>query len=129
HRLHNHGGPVSQHLGDALHDLGGVVASADDGVPAQFGGVGQHQVKGFGTSFFAEVGQQRNVAAQNRLQPGANGSEDGARANHNAAHHSQATNHAKSIQFKLRGHHVVGDHPAGCCVADAHGVRPLFSVS
>jgi hypothetical protein len=29
----------------------------------------------------------------------------------------------------LRGHHVVGDHPAGCCVADAHGVRPLFSVS
>ena len=45
HRLHDDGGAVSQDLGDALHDFGGVVTGADYRIGAQFGGMLQHQVE------------------------------------------------------------------------------------
>ncbi len=55
-RLHEHRRPICQHFGDTLHNFGGVIAGADDCVSAQFGGVLQHQVKGFGTGLFAQIG-------------------------------------------------------------------------
>src|SRR6202030_4207921 len=74
--LHHHRRPIRQHFGDALHDFGGIVASAYDCVSAQFGGVLQHQVKGFSASLFAQVGQQCDVAAQDGLQSCSNRAED-----------------------------------------------------
>ena len=48
-------GAVSEHLGDALHDLGGVVAGADHGVAAQFRCMLQHEVEGLGARLLAQV--------------------------------------------------------------------------
>jgi len=45
-RFNHDGGTVGQHLGDAVHDLRGVVARADDGISAHLSGVLQHQVEG-----------------------------------------------------------------------------------
>jgi hypothetical protein len=119
-RLDNHCRPISKHFRDALHDLSGVVAGAYDSISTQFGGVLQHQIKGFSTSFFTQIRQQRDVSAQDGLQSRSYHAKDRARANHDAADHSQTAHHAKSIQLELRGNHAVGDHPTWRIVADAH---------
>ena len=55
-RLHHHGCPVAKDLAHALHDLGGVVANADDGIRPQHRGVFQHEVEGVFAGFLAKVG-------------------------------------------------------------------------
>jgi hypothetical protein len=87
----------------------------------------QHQVKGFGARLLAQVGEQRDVAADQRLQPGADGAEDGARAHYNAAHHSERAGHAEAIQLELRRDHIVRHHSSTACVAGNHGVSSFPS--
>jgi hypothetical protein len=55
-RFHHDRCPIRQHLGHPLHHLSGVIARADDCVATQFGSVLQHQVKGLGPGFLAEIG-------------------------------------------------------------------------
>ena len=61
--LHVDGGPIGQNLGDALHDLGGIVAGADDCVAAGVRSLLLLQVYSLRARLLAKVGQQRDVAA------------------------------------------------------------------
>src|SRR5579864_391658 len=74
--LHVDGGSVGQNLGDALHDLGGIVAGADDRIAAEFRRMLQHQVEGLGARFLTQVGQQRDVAANYSLEASADCAEN-----------------------------------------------------
>ena len=70
----------------------------------------QHQVESLRSGLLAEVGQQGYISAQDGLQPRSNRAENGARAHHDAAHHSQGPEHAESIDFELGGDHVMRHH-------------------
>jgi hypothetical protein len=71
-RLNHNRRPISQYLSDALHNLGSVIPRPNDSVAAQFGRVLQHTVKSFQTGPLTQVCEQRDVAADERLQAGAN---------------------------------------------------------
>src|SRR5437660_12350234 len=58
---------ISEHLGDTLHDLGGVITDADYGVGAQLLGVLQHQREGLFAGALAEIGEQSDVSADQGL--------------------------------------------------------------
>ncbi len=58
-----HRGSVGEHFRDTLHHLGSIVTGAHDSVSTHIGGVSKHEVEGFSTGLFAEVGQQTDVAA------------------------------------------------------------------
>src|SRR5215472_11813234 len=126
-RLHYHGRPVAKDLAHALHDLGGVVANADDGIRAQYRGVFQHEVEGVFAGFLAKVGQQGDVAADERLQAGADGAEDRARAHDDPPHHAQAAHDLVAIQFKLGCCHVVGNHAAQLSATSESICLSIFS--
>src|ERR1035441_5479094 len=66
-----HGGAVTEDLGDALHDFGGVVTDADDRVGALGIGVGNHVAKGLVAGLLAEFGVNGDVAAEQTLEAGA----------------------------------------------------------
>jgi len=68
-RFHKNGRPIRQNFRDPLHHFGGIVAGADHGVASDLRRVLQHQVERFGARLLAEIGQQRDVAADQRLQP------------------------------------------------------------
>ena len=72
----------------------GVIAHADDGVRAALGGVLQHQRKGVTARFLAKLGEERDVAAEQSLQRGADRTDETARAHDNAAHHSDVPDDA-----------------------------------
>ena len=76
--------PVAQ-WDATLQDAGGPIA--DDGVAAKFGGMLQHQLKCVGAGLLAQVRQQRNVAAEDRLQTRADGAENRARTHYNSPHY------------------------------------------
>src|SRR6185437_16576811 len=80
----------------------------------------QHQVERFSAGLFAKIGQQCYVAAKNGLQARSNGSDNRPRANNNAAHHAESTHYAKSVQFKLRGHHGVRHHGSASWIGYGH---------
>lgn len=73
-RLHHDGGPIGEDFGDALHDLSGVVASADHRIRSEIPSMFEHQIESFGARFFAKIGQQCDVAADQRLQSRSDGS-------------------------------------------------------
>src|SRR6266446_8508589 len=127
-RLNHNRRPISQYLSDTLHNLGSVIPRPHYSVATQFGRVLQHQVKSFQTGPLTQVCEQRDVAADERLQAGANGAEDGTRAHHNAAHHPQGARDPEAIQLKLRRDHVVRHHPSAARVACCHSLRPPKSV-
>ncbi len=74
--LHDHRRAVAKDFGDAAHDLGGIVADADDGVCAQFLCVAMHQLERLVARFLAKAREQRNIAADERLQGPADRAED-----------------------------------------------------
>ena len=80
----------------------------------------QNQIEGLPASLLAQVREQRDVAANQRLQSRANRAEDRARAHYDTAHYSERARHAKTIQFELRRHHVVRYHPPTTCIAGCH---------
>jgi hypothetical protein len=82
--LDDDGGAVAEHLGDAGHQLGGVVTDRDDAVGAEGGGMLGHLVVGFATGLLAEVRINRDVAAEERLDGGSEITDGRARADDNA---------------------------------------------
>src|SRR5207249_10554153 len=66
--LDRHGGAVAQHLGDALHHLVRVVAHAHHGVGAQLRRVIEHEIEGLLTRLLAQLGEERDVAAEDGLE-------------------------------------------------------------
>src|SRR5262245_44888864 len=60
-------GAVAQDFGHAVHDLGGVVANADDRVRAELAGVLQDERERVRAGRLAELRQKRDVAADERL--------------------------------------------------------------
>jgi hypothetical protein len=59
---------VAEDFGDAGHHFGGVVTDADDAVGAEGGGVLGHLVIGVEAGAFAQVGVDRDVAAEDGLK-------------------------------------------------------------
>src|SRR5579859_5848494 len=100
---------VRQNFGDALHDLGGVIADANDGIGAELSGMLQHQIQRFLARPFAEIGEQRDIAADQCLQTGADGPENRTGTYNNPAHQTQSLHNVITMQIKLRGGHVVLD--------------------
>src|ERR1700722_7657973 len=80
----------------------------------------QHQVEGFGARLLAQVGEQRDVAADQSLQSRSDGAKDGTRPDNNPAHLSQRARHVELVQLKLRRPHVVRVHSTTTCVAGCH---------
>src|SRR5579871_5044859 len=86
----------------------------------------QHQVKRIRPSLFAKIRQQCNVAAEDGLQTCADSTEYRAGAHHDTADNSQGSNHAISVEFKLRGHHVVSNYRCRCALRQTHRILLLF---
>ena len=120
--FHKYRRAVCQDFSDALHDFGRVVTGTDDRVPAEFGGVLQHQIESFGARPLAKIGEQGDVAAEDGLQAGPDCADDRSGAHHNPSDDSQGARYFESIQFELRGDHVVGHHASGNTVIHSHGV-------
>src|SRR5476651_140342 len=88
-RLDEHGGSVAKNLRDALHDLGGVVAQTDDGVRTEATRMFQHALERVSPRLLAEIGENRNVAANQCLQAGADRPENGTRTNNDPTNNSK----------------------------------------
>src|SRR5712692_2690261 len=66
--LHLDGRAIGEHLGDALHHFGGVVAHSDNGVGAMFAGVLQQQFECIFARLLAEIRENGDVPADDGLQ-------------------------------------------------------------
>ncbi len=97
HRLNQNRGAVSQDLGHSLHDLGRVVARANDRVPAKFSRMLQHEIEGLGGSFLTKICQERDIASDEGLQACADGAEDGTRSHNNSAYYAKGLYDAKTV--------------------------------
>ena len=103
------GGAVTEDLGDALVDFGGVVTDADDGVGALGVGVVDHLAKGLVAGLLAQFGVNGDVAAEQALDARADVADDGAGAHDDAAHQSEIADDAVAIESESRGDHAVGN--------------------
>src|SRR5579859_882751 len=110
------GSAVGQHFGYALHDFGGIVAHADDGVCSVFAGMLQKQFVGVSAGFLAKVGKNGDIAANNRLQRGTEITDDAARPDDDAAHDSEIAHDA-----------VAGKIDSCCNHCRVHAINHLFS--
>src|SRR5690349_7661338 len=66
--LDDDGGAVTEHLGHTIENLGCIVADADDGIGSGLLGMREHLVEGVRARPLAEIGEERDVAADERLQ-------------------------------------------------------------
>src|ERR1700679_4273950 len=94
-------GAVGEDFGDAAHDFVGVVAEGDDGVGSKLGGVQGHHGVGVLAGLLAELGEDGDVTAGEGLQASADGGEDVAGTNDDAAHDANVANDA--VAGKLKG--------------------------
>jgi hypothetical protein len=101
---------IGQHFRDASHYFRRVISRADYGIRAHFKGVLQHQVKGVAPRLLAEAGEERNISAHERLESGADGTEDGAGADDNPLCHAEVLDDAIAVNLKSRRYHIVLHH-------------------
>src|ERR1039457_988239 len=118
-----HRGAVGQHFGDTLHDLRGIVTHGDHGVGAERFGVLQHEIEGVVARLLAKFAEERDVAAHDGLQTGADGAHDGARAHYDSSDDAEVALHAETGQFQCGGdefmrYHVFSFLPYSVCGAD-----------
>ena len=99
------GGAVAEDFGDALHDLGCIVSQTNDGVRAQLQRMLHAKLECVLTRFFTQISQDRDVAADQSLQAGANRAEDGARSHDNATHDPKIFHNSVTIEFERRRRH------------------------
>ena len=97
------GGAVGEDLGDAAHKFVGIVTEGYDGVGSQLGGVESHHCVGVLAGFFAELGEEGDVAAGEGLQAGSDGGEDVAGADDDAADDADVANDAVAWNFEGSG--------------------------
>src|SRR5215470_12782750 len=70
-----------------------------------FARVSQEKRESIFTRFLAQIREQGDVAAHDRLQGGAEVSDDAARANHNSTNDSKVSHNPVARQFHTRGNH------------------------
>src|ERR1035438_7315456 len=99
------GGGVGEACGDSLHQFVGVVAGHDDGVGAMLGGVLHHHDEGVLAGFFAELGVEGDVAAEDGLEAGADGGEEIAGTDDDAAHDAEVADDLVAGKFERGGDH------------------------
>jgi hypothetical protein len=104
------GGAVTEDLGDALHDFSRIVADTDYGVASGCGGVLQHAIESVVAGFFAEIGEECDVSADERLQAGTDGAEDRSRADYYTANDTEIAGYMEARKFEGRGRHFVRNH-------------------
>src|SRR5437763_8342145 len=80
---------VTKNFSHALHDFCGVVTQTDDGVRAESARVFEHSLERISPRLFAEIGEDRNVSADERLQSRADGSKNRARSDNDSSHYSE----------------------------------------
>src|SRR5579859_438370 len=105
--FHYHCGAVREHLGNALHHFGGVIARSDHSIRAEFTSVLQHQVECLSASFLAEVCEQSDIAANEALQPRTDASYNGTRTHYDAAYDSQSAHYPVTRKFEAGGDHLM----------------------
>ena len=84
-----HGRTVGQNFGHTGCDLVCIVAHADDRVGAELGGMLNHQLVRVCAGSFTQLRVQRDIAAEQRLQPGADVADDAARADDDTPNDTQ----------------------------------------
>src|SRR5687768_18583489 len=95
-RLHTHCCPVTQYFCHAFHHLVRVIADADHCVRAGIMRLDQHGVEGLLARSFSELREERDIAATQRLQAGADGPEDGTRSDDNTAYDAEIVHDSES---------------------------------
>jgi len=110
--LYHHGRAIGQNFGDPAHDFGGVVAHAHHGIGAELRGVRKHQVESLAAGLLAELRQDRDVAADDGLQAGAERSQHRARAHDDASNHAERPHDAVAVERERGCNHVVRNHRA-----------------
>jgi hypothetical protein len=98
------GGAVGDDFADALHDFSGVVADGNDGVGAELGGVEGHHGEGVLAGFFAELGEDGDVAADEGLETGADGAEQVAGPDDDAANDADVADDTVTGDFEGSSH-------------------------
>src|SRR5881394_174913 len=110
---------VAKNFRHALHDFSRIVAQTDDCIRAESARVFEHSVERIAPSLFAEVGEDRNVSADERLQSGADGSENRARSDDYSSHHSERFHGPIAVERKSGGCHAwVHDLSIGSVAAE-----------
>src|SRR5258705_10403802 len=98
--FYDHRSPIREHFSDTLHHLSRIVACTNHSISPEFACMLQHQVEGFAARLLTQVRQQRNVAANERLQTRADGSENGTGAYNDAANYSQRAHNAEAREVE-----------------------------
>src|SRR4051794_23896563 len=88
---------VAKHFRHTLHDFGCIVAQTDDCIRAEPTRVIQHLVEGVLPRFLAKISQDRDIAADYRLQSCADCAEN------RAGTHDDASNHAEILHNPVAG--------------------------
>src|SRR5262245_57418817 len=91
---------IGQHFGHTGGDFIGVVAHANDRVGGQLRRVIDHELVGVGSRALAHLGIECDVAAQQCLQAGADGSDNAAGTDDDAADNAQSFRDAITRKFK-----------------------------
>src|SRR3954447_22355109 len=117
-RLDEYRSPVTQNLGHALHDFSGVITQTDHRVRAEGARMFEHPVEGIAPGLLAEISEDGNVSADQRLQPCADRSENRARPDDDSPHRSKCFHGAIAVERKSCGRHgwvhelSIGSDPA-----------------
>ena len=97
--LRNDRSAVGQHLGHAGGELIRIIAHSDDPVRAALGRVLDHEIEGVLPGSFAEIGIERDVAAKEGLQAGAESADNAPRPDNNAPHNPKIFGKAMAREF------------------------------
>ena len=103
--LHQHRSSVAEHLGEAGHQFRGVVAHADDCIRTMLLRMPAHELISLRPRLFAEVGIDRDVAAEERLQSPEKVADDRARTDRDASNDTEASDDFVSGQRESRCDH------------------------
>src|SRR5438270_11235541 len=98
-------GAVTKNFRHALHDFSRIVAQTDDRVRAERARVFEHSVERIAPRLLAEIGEDGNISADERLQAGADGSENRARSDDDSSHDSERLHGAVAVERKSGGCH------------------------
>src|SRR4030095_11967205 len=106
---------VGEHFGYSLHDFVRVVARTDDGIGADFRRMLNHNVNGLASRLVTELGEDRDVAANQRLQARANKPDDRTGTDGDAAYDPQVSHNAEPGQLESGRHHMVSNRITRLC--------------
>src|SRR3954463_13123218 len=104
-RLDANGRTVAQYLCHALHQLVRVIADADHRVGPRLMRLNQHRFESLLAGSLSELREERDIAAEHRLQAGADGSENRPGSDDDAAYHAKIVHDSESGHVEAsRGH-------------------------